>query len=250
MERKEGILMRSKPGTALYYSVKEKVLDRIKNDVYPVGEQLPSESALCLEFDVSRTTIRLALQHLEQEGRIYKVQGKGSFVTQPKIQETQSHKIKSFSEQMKEMGFRSHSEVLAIETIPANLFLAHTLDIDPNDLIIKLVRLRYAEQRPYQHSTSYVPRKLAPNLQTDDCSGSLFELLKTKYNQTILKSIESIEPVNPTPEVSSLLGIPENTASFLSESITYSNDLLPIEYSSTIVRGDFAKFVTERFYQD
>jgi GntR family transcriptional regulator len=242
--------MKSKPGTALYYSVKENILERIHNKIYPVGGKLPSETALCLEFDVSRTTIRLALQQLEQEGRIYKIQGKGTFVTQPKIQETITQTIKSFSDQMKSIGLQSYSNVLSIETIPATLFLASSLDIPPNEPVIKLVRLRYADQKPYQHSTSFIPWKVAPNLIHDDCSGSLFELLKTKYNLKIIKSIESIEPVIPTPPVNKLLEIPENTASFQSESLTYSSEMVPIEYSTTIVRGDFAKFVTERFYHN
>lgn len=241
--------MKNKTGTALYYSIKEKILERIDREIYQVGGKLPSETALCLEFEVSRTTIRLALQQLEQEGRIYKLQGKGTFVAQPKIQETITQTIKSFSEQMMSMGLQSHSEVLSIETIPATLFLANSLDIQPNDPVFKLVRLRFAGQKPYQHSTSYVPWKVAPNLIHDDCSGSLFELLKTKYNLKFLKSIESIEPVIPTLQISNLLGIPENTPSFQSESLTYSTEMVPIEYSTTIVRGDFAKFVTERYYQ-
>ncbi|MEY2193866.1 GntR family transcriptional regulator [Neobacillus sp. BF23-41] len=241
--------MKNKTGTALYYSVKEKILERIDREIYQVGGKLPSESDLCLEFEVSRTTIRLALQQLEQEGRIYKLQGKGTFVAQPKIQETITLTIKSFSEQMKSMGLQAHSEVLSIETIPATLFLANSLDIQPNDPVFKLVRLRFAEQKPYQYSTSYVPWKVAPNLIHDDCSGSLFELLQTKYGLKFLKSIESIEPVIPTVQISNLLGIPENTPSFQSESLTYTTEMVPIEYSSTIVRGDFAKFVTERYYQ-
>jgi GntR family transcriptional regulator len=240
--------MKNKTGTALYYSIKEKINERIDQGFYPVGGQLPSETALCLEFEVSRTTIRLALQQLEQEGRIYKVQGKGTFVAQPKIQETLTLTIKSFSDQMKSMGLQSHSKVLSIETIPATIFLANSLDIQLNDPVFKLVRLRFADQKPYQYSTSFVPWKVAPDLNHDDCSSSLFELLITKYRVKFLKSIESIEPVIPALPISKLLGIPKNTPSFQSESLTYSTEMVPIEYSSTIVRGDFAKFVTERYY--
>lgn len=241
--------MKNKQGTALYYSIKEKILERIHQQIYPVGGKLPSESALCSEFEVSRTTIRLALQQLEHEGKIYKIQGKGTFVSQPKIQEAITQNIHTFSEQMKKNGLRSHSKVLSLETIPATLFLASILNIEPNEPVYKLVRLRYAEDNPYQHSTSYVPRKVAPGLANDDCTGSLFNLLKAKYHLNILKSIESIEPVIPSSSISELLGLKDNTASFKSESITHSTEHIPIEYSSTIVRGDFAKYVTERYYQ-
>ncbi len=242
-------MLNNKQGTALYYSVKEKMLEFINNGKYEVGSQLPTESDLCKLFDVSRTTIRLALQQLELEGRIYKVQGKGTFVSQPKINEQITQNIKSFSEQMKDAGLSSYSKVLSLEVIPASLFLAHSLEVQQDDPIIKLVRLRFAEAKPYQHSTSFIPWKLAPSLLKDDCSKSLFQLLESKYNINILKSVESIEPVLPDQTICDMLNIPENTPSFLLESHTYSTDSIPVEYSTTIVRGDFAKFVTERYFR-
>jgi GntR family transcriptional regulator len=237
-------------GKALYFTVKEKIASFIEEGKYEVGSQLPTESELCKLFDVSRTTIRLALQQLELDGKIYKVQGKGTFVSQPKISEPITQHIKSFSEQMNAAGLSSHSKVLDLGVVPATLFLSHKLGMEQDDPIIKLVRLRYADDVPYQHSTSYIPWKVAPNLLNDDFSGSLFELLKSKYDVHILKSVESIEPIIPEKSVCNLLNIPGNTPSFLSESLTYSTDNLPIEYSSTTVRGDYAKFIVERNYND
>lgn len=243
------MLQNSKPGTALYYSVKEEILELIKSGTYKVGSQLPTEAELCKLFDVSRTTIRLALQQLELEGRIYKVQGKGTFVSKPKIQENLTQSIKSFSEQMKDAGLSSYSKVLSMDVIPATSLLAHSLEIEENDPVIKLVRLRFAGTEPYQHATSYIPWKIAPGLLHDDCSGSLFQLLTTTYKVNLLKSVETLEPVLPDIEICELLHILENTPSFLSDSLTYSTENVPIEFSTTIARGDIAKFVSERFYK-
>ncbi|KHE71836.1 GntR family transcriptional regulator [Halobacillus sp. BBL2006] len=241
-------MLKNNTGRSLYHSIKDNLLELIKNGTYEVGSQLPTESALGKEFGVSRTTIRLALQQLEAEGLIYKVQGKGTFVAQPRINEHITPNIKSFSEQMKEAGMTSYSKVLSLDLIPATLFLAHALDLETNDPVIKLVRLRYANDIPYQHSTSYIPWKIAPGLLQEDYSHSLFNLLKTKYNIEILKSVESIQPVLPEIKESELLDIPENTPSIRLESYTYSKENVPIEYSTTIVRGDFANFVTVRYY--
>jgi GntR family transcriptional regulator len=82
------VVHEEKPGTVLYSIVKDKIADLIKSGEYAVGEQLPTELALCEQFQVSRTTVRLALQQLELEGRIYRVQGKGTFVSKPKIRHT------------------------------------------------------------------------------------------------------------------------------------------------------------------
>lgn len=241
-------MIRTKPGTVLYFELKEKIKVMISSGIYPVGSQLPTELELCNKFEVSRTTVRLALQQLELEGIIQKFQGKGTFVSQPKINEVLTPKITSFSEQMKDAGLSSYSKVLAKEIIPAYPSLALSLEINKDDPVIKLVRLRFGGTEPFQHSTSYVPWKVAPTLIQDDCSGSLFELLQVKYQITIWKSVETIEPILSNQLVSEMLNIPAGSPAFLLESSTYSSDHVPIEYSSTIVRGDRSKFVLERYY--
>lgn len=225
-----------------------KILELIEDGTYEVGSQLPTESDLCKIFDVSRTTIRQALHQLELEGTIYKIQGKGTFVSSPKINEQITENIRSFSEQMKEAGLNSYSKVMNLEIIPATSKLAGFLSIEEEDPIIELERLRFAGEKPYQYSISYIPWEVAPNLVKEDCSFSLFELLKNKFNISIKKSIESIEPILPEKEICEMLNIPDNTPSFLLTSHTYSDDDIPIEYSTTIVRGDVSKFVTKRYY--
>ncbi|MGG3470394.1 GntR family transcriptional regulator [Neobacillus pocheonensis] len=237
-----------KPGTALYFELKEKIKNMISSGIYPVGSKLPTETELCNKFEVSRTTVRLALQQLEFEGVIQKFQGKGTFVLQPKIKEKLTPKITSFSEQMHDAGLSSYSKVLAMEIIPAFPSLADSLEINHNDPVIKLVRLRFGGTEPFQHSTSYVPWNVAPTLIKDDCSGSLFELLRVKYQINIWKSVETIEPILSNQEVSEMLNIPSGSPAFSLESLTYSSDHVPIEYSFTILRGDRSKFVLERYY--
>ena len=238
-----------KPGTSLYYSIKEEILKLIKSGTYPVGSQLPTEAELCNLFNASRTTIRLALQQLELEGKIFKVQGKGTFVSRPKIPERLTLNIRTFSEQMKEAGLKPYSKVISLDVIPATPQLADILELEEKDPVIKLVRLRFANEEPYHHATSFIPWKVAPGLLNDDCSGSLFELLRTNYDIQLLQSTETIEPILPDKSICSLLQMTENTPSLLYDSITYSTENIPVESSKTIARGDIAKLVVERFYK-
>ncbi|WP_425590307.1 GntR family transcriptional regulator [Fictibacillus sp. B-59209] len=105
--------------------------------------------------------------------------------------------------------------------------------------------MRYGGTEPLQHSTSFIPWKIAPSLIQEDCSGSLFQLLRTKFEVDIYRSMESIEPILTNQTMSELLNIPVGSPSFLLESITYSTKQSPIELSSSIVRGDRSKFVME-----
>ncbi len=137
--------------------------------------------------------MRLALQQLELEGYIKRIQGKGTFVSAAKIQTPIPHKITSFAEQMR--GLRSESKVLELVVIPADHSIAELLKMKENEPVNKLVRVRYAEGEPLQYHTSYIPWKAAPGLAQEECTGSLFELLRTKYNIEISRGTESIEPI-------------------------------------------------------
>jgi len=240
-------MLEGKQGTSLYFIVKEKLLALIKAGAYKIGDQLPTELELCQEYDVSRTTIRLALQQLEFEGFIQKVQGKGTFVSKPRIRETITRNIRTFVEQMKDLGFSYQSKVLELMLIPADYSLAETLHIEENDPVVKLVRVRNADAEPLQYVTSYLPWRVAPGLVNDDISGSLFDLLRTKYQVNICRSVESIEPVLITEAISPYLDVPAGSPAFSVESLTYSDEGHPIEFSCGIVRGDRFKFTMERF---
>lgn len=73
--------------TPLYKQIKEYVLDNIRQSVWQVNEKIPSENELAAQFKVSRITIKNALQELIEEGMIYRIQGKGTFVSLDKLGE-------------------------------------------------------------------------------------------------------------------------------------------------------------------
>lgn len=96
---------------SLHAYIKDELLDRIKSEKYKKGEQIPTELELCEEFNVSRTTVRTALNQLTLEGYLERHQGKGTYVADQKVSQTLSHtfkntKIKSL---YKERKLKSHS---------------------------------------------------------------------------------------------------------------------------------------------
>jgi GntR family transcriptional regulator len=240
--------LKSLDRNVLYSQVKDKIETEIKNGKYAAGDALPSEFQLCKDHEVSRTTIRLALQQLELEGRITKIQGKGTFVSKPKIKQSLTSSSKGFGDQMVDQGLKPRSNVLSLKVIPADTALAEYLQIHEKDPVNELVRVRFADDEPLQYETSYIPWKSAPGLVDDDCQGSLFQLLRSKYSIQINKTIESIEPVLATENISKHLNIPPGAPVFSIETITYNSENTPVEYSSAIFRGDRSKFTVERLY--
>jgi GntR family transcriptional regulator len=240
-----------KSGSVLYSIVKDKIADLIKSGEYAVGEQLPTELALCEQFQVSRTTVRLALQQLELEGRIYRVQGKGTFVSKPKIRHTMTSWEKGFAEQMIEQGLKPETRVVELTVIPASAAVAKSLQIAESDPVNRLARVRYADQEPVLYEISYLPWKLTPGLTAEECSGSLYRLLHAKYGLSVKRTVEYVEPALTDHTISQYIDTPEGTPIFFLETVAYiaaDPDEAPIEFSQGYYRGDRSKFVVERSY--
>ena len=90
---------------------------------------LPSERELGEQFGVSRVTVRNALAELEEQGQIYRVQGKGAFVSTEKFHQPLSS-LTSFTQDMDSQGMVSGARILALETIPAAIVAADSADVD------------------------------------------------------------------------------------------------------------------------
>ena len=96
----------------LYFQLKELILAEIKEGHYKSGDLIPTEKEISDAFQISRTTVRQAITELVQEGRLYRVKSKGTYVAQPKITQEFIRKIESFNDQMYRSGMTPSTEVL------------------------------------------------------------------------------------------------------------------------------------------
>ncbi|MCC3359190.1 GntR family transcriptional regulator [Bacillus sp. REN16] len=240
--------MNKSEGVALYTTIKNKIIELIKSGNYEVDHQLPTESEFCEEYKVSRTTVRLALQQLEYEGYVSRIQGKGTFVSLDQISASSRNQKFRSSAELQMRGQNTETEVLGLVVIPADQSIASTLQIAEMDPVIKLYRIQYADKVPIQYITSYIPWRVAPGLTVEECKGSLIETLHSKYSIKIARGTELIEPKLSDEVASSYLKIPKGSPTFLSESRTYDDKDNIIEYAHIITRGDRAKLVVEQSY--
>ncbi|GAE32844.1 GntR family transcriptional regulator [Halalkalibacter hemicellulosilyticus] len=242
-------MTQSKQREALYLLVKDKIVSLIQEKDLNQGDKLPTEASFCQLFNVSRTTVRIALQQLELEGKVYREQGRGTFVSKPKVQTLLTTTKKGFSEQMKDQGLLPKRQVLGLDVIPINSYVSKQLHIEEGKPVYKLVRIRYANSDPIQYETSYIPWEQAPGLTTSDCTGSLYELLKDKFQISIHHTIEAIEPILADEQISKLLQTKMGSPCLAVETIACTNNKQPFEYSYVIFRGDRSRFIIERNYE-
>ncbi|MDQ0643873.1 GntR family transcriptional regulator [Microbacterium murale] len=178
-------------GTTKYRAVRAKLLDRISS--LPVGERIPSEAELCDEFEVSRITLRHAVDGLVQDGRLAREHGRGTFVTEPTASERHPERftdtVLGLHRQQTSEGHLVSTRVLRQELVPAEALVAEKLGIEVGDSVIKLVRLRYVDRQLHQHVVTYLPYERYPDVITADLSeASLFDFLEARYGVFLVRN--------------------------------------------------------------
>lgn len=176
--------------TVKYIAVRDHLQQRLES--MAVGEQIPTEPTLCEEYNVSRITVRRAVDDLIQSGLLERVQGRGTFVTEPQyteeIHETFAERVTGFHRQQAELGRDVVTEVLANEVTRAAR-AAEALELNPADELILLERLRYINGTLHQHVVTYLPAARYPAVLAHDFStGSLFEFLETTYGVVLTRN--------------------------------------------------------------
>lgn len=177
---------------ALYHQLVDLLKERMETSMIP-HDKLPSERELTAQYGVSRTTVRLALQELENTGYIYRRHGKGTFVSDIKQDAADLAGAYSFTEQMKSLGRHPETRILSFEKIEADKFISQHLNLSLGEAVFKLSRLRIADREPLMIEDTYLPVKFF--LSLDDQllrSKPLYDLFSEDFDQTVRLADEEL----------------------------------------------------------
>jgi len=222
-----------------YFRIKQAVLERIRSGAWPPGAMIPSEVELCREFGVSRTTARKAVSDLAYEGRLIVVQGKGTFVATPKVEEHFVQRAFGIHEDMQRRGITLTTQVLRQEVTESSSEVARRLQLRRGEPVHLIVRLRFVDEEPMLISTTYVPYALCPDLATEDLTEcSLYALLRDRYGLAIARGERRLEAVAADGHEARLLDVALGSPLLALDSVAYVADGRPFEYSVALQRGD------------
>lgn len=225
----------------LYYQLKEILLEYIKSPHH--SDCLPTEIELCKQYDISRSTVRQAINELVADGYLERVKGKGTLIVKDKINQDYLFVIESFNEEMREKGLVHKTKVLEFEIIPANEVISLNLRLQPGAEAIKLVRLRSINEEPILYVKTYLPAYLFQGLLEKDLeNNSLYYIVENDYGYRIAKSARTIEAIRADEFLAKLLTIQKGDPIQYIESISFFEDQTPFEYTLAFYRGDRNKF--------
>ncbi|WP_336213434.1 GntR family transcriptional regulator [Nonomuraea sp. LPB2021202275-12-8] len=199
-------------------------------------DRLPTERSLAEEFALSRLTVRRVLDQLELEGQVYRVQGSGTFASEPRI--AKSVELTSFSEDMRARGLLPGSLAVAAERVPAGAEIGYALRISPSAEVLHVRRVRTADGEPICLENTYLPSGLVPGELLEALHGSLYEELNNRYGLVPHRAEQTISATVLDQDAAQALRVPPFSPAFLVRRTTFDARGRAIERAESHYRGD------------
>jgi GntR family transcriptional regulator len=223
-----------KLGTPLHYQISAVIKDGIASGRHQPGERLPTEDALCGLFDVSRITVRRAMQSLEEQGLIERRQGDGTFVAESVSVVTLQTPLSSFMEQVAESRTRSAHRVQAFDVVTAPPHVRTGLQLPEGETVLRVVRLRVRGPLPIAHSTTFLPRDIGKQFKRGDFSRYALSELMTRagFPYFRIETTASASLADPVLAHSLQVGVGEALVDV--RRIAFDKNGRPVEYQNVL----------------
>jgi GntR family transcriptional regulator len=224
----------------LYQQLQRALRAAIDKGLLRPEDALPAERDLAAQLDVSRITVRKAVDGLVAEGLLVRHQGSGTFV-RARVEKNFS-KLTSFSEDMRARGRQPRSVWLkrAGGTVTPEESL--TLRLSPGTPVYRFHRIRFADDAPMALEYATIVASALPSLDAVD--SSLYAALE-RSGQRPVRALQRLRAVLLSAEQAELLRASEGDAGLLVERLGFLQDGRAVEFSQSYYRGDTYDFVAE-----
>lgn len=221
----------------IFEKIAEDIRKKVNEGYYVTAQKLPSEYDLADEYNISRLTVRKAINLLINQNVLIKLSGKGTYVIKPHEQKKGSSELIGFSEAARFYGDSPSTKIISVEqitTVPEKI--AEALETTEMEEIIHVVRLRSLNEKPMTIENLYIYRRYLNDISKEALEESIFDQIEK--NIEIAYSHQEVEAVLATEETSELLEIKKNAPLLKSVALTYSPTAKPILFDETLYRGD------------
>ena len=226
-----------------YLQIHNQIKKEIDEEVWQIGQRLPSERDLAETFQVSRMTLRQAITLLVEEGVLERRVGSGTFVASTRVQE-KMRGTTSFTEIMKSQGKTPSSQLISYRrTLPSKQEV-EKLGINKTENIIRMERVRYADKLPVVYEVASIPEKFIKNFNKEEITSHFFQTLQ-EHGYKIGKSQQTIYARLAKEKIAHYLEIPRGHAILALTQVSYFEDGTAFEYVKSQYVGDRFEFYLE-----
>lgn len=227
-----------------YYQLANILRKLIDEGEYHEHNAIPSERQLENRYNLSRPTIRQAINLLERQGYLYRIHGKGTFVSPPKLQKGMLE-LTSFSEDMRSRGLKPGHRILEFGYVAPPKKAARQLGIlDSKRDVLRIKRLRFGDDEPIGIQDSFLALPEGKTITREEIEekGSIYAILQETFGLYPTEADETLEVTLATPEEANFLQIREGSPLLLNERTLWSQDRQAIEFVRILYRGDRYKY--------
>jgi GntR family transcriptional regulator len=222
----------------LYTQIKDILRARVLDGSYQPHQQMPSESDMMATFSVSRITVRQALNDLQNEGLIFRIHGKGTFVSKPKAFQ-ELGRLQGFGEAMRQMGYETFSRVVSLKTVPPTPQVQERLQLPKRARVTELQRLRFLNREPISLDVTYLPLAIGQRLAKHDLAArDVFLILENDLGLALGHADLQIGSTLADEPLARQLKVDAGSPVLFIERTTHTVDGTPIDYEHLYYRGD------------
>ncbi|ALX47565.1 GntR family transcriptional regulator [Lentibacillus amyloliquefaciens] len=220
----------------MYIRIAMDLREMILKGEYKQEEKIATEDEIALEYGVSRMTARGAITELVREGLVYRVHGKGTFVSRDKI-ERNLNRVTGFHEDMISMGLKPSSKVIKFKKRLPTDYECYELKLQKSTTVFEINRIRYIDDKPYGYQELILPEYLLKDLSKEDLEKkSLYAYLES-INYPISYANQRME-VSTDTNINKIIDIPTHIPFFYINRISYLENDVPVELFNSYFRGD------------
>ncbi|HHW09299.1 MAG TPA: GntR family transcriptional regulator [Firmicutes bacterium] len=224
----------------LYHQLAKRLEMEIRLRGGKPGELLATEKELQEQYQVSRATVRRAIEELTKKGLLKSISGRGTFIAQP-TKEAAIPCLLSFSEELRRQNIQPSTRVIATIMVKADAAVADALHVTQNTNVLKVTRVRYGDGQPLAFTVDYIHPKVGLSTR-DDFRNCMFELLTKQAGVVLQEAVHTVRAELMPAKVASYLGVKARSAALRFFRIVYDEAGNPVLYEDAICRGDLYSF--------
>lgn len=233
-----------------YGELAEKLRTAIEKGTYAAGDRLPTTPELCEMYGVSNTTVKKAIDELDQLGLVARRRGSGIYVkSTPSLRKgtqgglSTSGQMTGFTSEHAGAGHVVSSEVHDFSVVHPPDLVAETLGIREEEFVYHICRTRLVDGKPHNVEYTYMPLTLVPGLLEEHLHGSIYGYLENELGLKIGSSHRVLQAVLPTKDEIAWLQLKPGEPLFEVRQVAYLDDGTPFECSKSRHTCDYEFYV-------
>lgn len=222
-----------------YEYIADILRDRIQKNVYPKDSLLPNQTEFVEEFNVSRVTIKKAINILVMEGLVYSRRGSGTRVLKNSIWDNKNFSAKEYeglSAQLADENLKS--QIIKFDVVFPDELVQEKLLINEHDPVYKIIRLRLVDEKPYVLEHTYMPTNYVPNLTPEILTKSIYDYIHKELKIFFAGAYRNIKADKSDIYDMEYLECAKQDPVLEVEQVVYMKDGQPIEYSRSRSKFD------------